>query len=190
MVSAILTGGHHDPGFEGWLFSQTASALALSNSHLVKEFLEHPEANLPKVMEALGAPIGYKPLSHILLRGYNDFDPSHGVEIHPGGLRRTYENPSANDQQRIVFNTRRGVVGLERCLFRTTRGYLGLGSETAQPGDSLSIVQGARVPYIFRPCYAEEGNYMKLEGEAYVHNIMHGEAFKNGSIGFQLTSIR
>ena len=58
------------------------------------------------------------------------------------------------------------------------------------PGDSLSIVQGARVPYIFRPCYGEEGNYMKLEGEAYVHNIMHGEAFQTGSIEFQLISIR
>jgi hypothetical protein len=190
MLSSILTGGHHDPGFEGWLFTQTASALASSDSRLVKGFLENPEANLPKVMEALGVPTGYTPLSHILLRGHSDYDPSKGVEIHPDGLRRTYENPSANDKQRIVFNTQRGVVGLQRCLFRTKRGYLGLGSETTQPGDSLCIVQGARVPYIFRPCHGEEGNYMKLEGEAYAHRIMHGEAFKTGSIEFQLISIR
>jgi hypothetical protein len=190
MLSSTLTGGYHDPGFEGWLFTQTASALASSDSHLVKEFLENPEANLPKVMAALGIPTGYKPLSHILLRGHSDYDPSTGVEIHPDGLRRPHENQSANDTQRIVFGARRGVVGLERCLFRTKRGYLGLGSGTSRPGDSLCIIQGARVPYIFRPCHGEEGNYMELEGEAYVHGIMHGEAFKTGSIEFQVTSIR
>jgi len=46
------------------------------------------------------------------------------------------------------------------------------------------------VPYIFRPCHGEEGNYMELEGEAYVHGIMHGEAFGTGSIEFQSMSIR
>ncbi|KAH8756067.1 hypothetical protein F5883DRAFT_388549, partial [Diaporthe sp. PMI_573] len=54
----------------------------------------------------------------------------------------------------------------------TIDGRLGLVPGGAAPGDVVCILQGARVPYIFRP--NPDGSH-RLIGEAYIHNLMHGE---------------
>lgn len=57
-------------------------------------------------------------------------------------------------------------------LFRTSKGYLGLGPEILKPGDVVAVIFGAKVPFILRP----EGDHYLLLGDCYVHGIMKGEA--------------
>ncbi|KAL8978226.1 MAG: hypothetical protein Q9205_006144 [Flavoplaca limonia] len=66
--------------------------------------------------------------------------------------------------------------GNARCLFRTARGYLGIGAQPLQTDDEIWILGGADTPVILRkPVY---GSY-RLIGETYVHGIMHGEAIRS-----------
>jgi hypothetical protein len=67
----------------------------------------------------------------------------------------------------------------DRRLFRTHNGYLGLGPKSLQIGDSIWILPDALVPMAFRTAPSNLANKYRLVGEAYVHGIMHGEAFKN-----------
>lgn len=52
-------------------------------------------------------------------------------------------------------------------------GYVGIGPLETQPGDSIAIFQGARVPYIIHK--ENGGNYWTLIGEAHVYGIVDGE---------------
>ncbi|OMP88046.1 Heterokaryon incompatibility protein 6, OR allele [Diplodia seriata] len=74
----------------------------------------------------------------------------------------------------------------KRLLFRTKKGYLGLGPVDTKPGDNVALVAGSRVPYVMKRAKGKksknEGRY-KLVGEAYVHGIMYGEAFNGGEDG-------
>ena len=66
-----------------------------------------------------------------------------------------------------------------RCLFRTRKGYLGLGPREAKEGDRVGLVAGARTPFVLRRRDADtKGGAERygLVGEAYVHGIMRGEA--------------
>lgn len=60
---------------------------------------------------------------------------------------------------------------------RSTKGYIGLGPLGVRKGDSIWVLPGADVPFIFRP--AENGTFMVI-GEAYIHGIMDGELVKRG----------
>ncbi|KAF1981417.1 hypothetical protein K402DRAFT_235334 [Aulographum hederae CBS 113979] len=60
-----------------------------------------------------------------------------------------------------------------RRIMRTHKGYLGLAPEGSQTGDKVALVKGSRIPLILRP----KGEYWELVGAAYVHGVMHGEAF-------------
>lgn len=60
-------------------------------------------------------------------------------------------------------------------LFRTDKGYIGVGSKSMKMGDSVWIVPGSRVPLLFRPSAWTEGQW-RLVGGAYVHGFMRGEA--------------
>ncbi|KAK3372676.1 hypothetical protein B0H63DRAFT_564055 [Podospora didyma] len=62
-----------------------------------------------------------------------------------------------------------------RCLFRTQGGLLGIGPQTAQVGDQVGILQGARVPYLFRQPEPGPENSLEFVGESYVYGIMYGE---------------
>lgn len=57
-----------------------------------------------------------------------------------------------------------------RALFRTKGGFLGLGPLSAQVGDQVWLLKGARTPFILRPV----GECFQLVGECYVHGIMYG----------------
>jgi hypothetical protein len=72
----------------------------------------------------------------------------------------------------------------QRSLFFTTEGHIGLGSDRVKDGDEVWLIPGSRVPLIVRrrkkmdsvsgyptPPYS-------FIGEAYVHGIMHSEAWK------------
>ncbi|KAE8164121.1 heterokaryon incompatibility protein-domain-containing protein [Aspergillus tamarii] len=81
-----------------------------------------------------------------------------------------------------------------RCLFRTKKGYMGLGPLGVQPGDEVWLFATARTPFVLRR--PSEGCLRKgtlcsnsstaecgcrtFIGEAYVHGIMNGEAMRKG----------
>jgi hypothetical protein len=65
-----------------------------------------------------------------------------------------------------------------RRFIRTTEDHIGLTPESADIGDMVCIVQGARTPLIIRK---EEGygqNEYPLIGDAYINGMMHSEALK------------
>ncbi|KAF2204554.1 hypothetical protein GQ43DRAFT_146464 [Delitschia confertaspora ATCC 74209] len=70
------------------------------------------------------------------------------------------------------FHIALGYVMPSRRLFRTSKGYLGLGPERAVVGDKVWMLQGGRVPFILR---GRDGRIHELLGEAYLHGFMHGE---------------
>lgn len=69
-----------------------------------------------------------------------------------------------------------GKRSLGRRVFRTSKGYLGLGPESLQSGDHVVIVHGSTVPFILHRCDQDK---FTLIGEAYVHGIMDGEGMKD-----------
>ncbi|RYP61078.1 hypothetical protein DL771_010254 [Monosporascus sp. 5C6A] len=76
-------------------------------------------------------------------------------------------------------------------LFRTREGYLGLGSECVQVGDSVWVVPGSRVPLILRAPKGDrfpENRYQLVSG-AYLHGFMEGEAVSPLVTGMTLEEI-
>lgn len=75
-----------------------------------------------------------------------------------------------------------------RRLFRTENGMIGLAPENSSPGDEVHILLGSPVPFIVQRLDRSVGGNGKSDtppsysviGNAYVHDIMHGEAFENG----------
>ena len=81
-----------------------------------------------------------------------------------------------------------------RCLFRTRKGYIGLGPVGVQSGDEVWLFATARTPFVLRQppegCLRKEtlcSNSSTAEcecrtfiGETYVHGIMNGEAMRKG----------
>jgi hypothetical protein len=61
-----------------------------------------------------------------------------------------------------------------RRMFRTESGYIGLGSEFIQVGDSLGIFKGGRVPLLVR---SDDSEKWKLVGSTYIHGMMKGEVY-------------
>ena len=64
-----------------------------------------------------------------------------------------------------------------RRLFRTGKGYLGMGSVSVETGDRVWVLKGANVPFVLR--LVGNGRY-RVVGEAYVHGVMRGEAVMRG----------
>lgn len=62
---------------------------------------------------------------------------------------------------------------MERRLFFTGKGYIGLAPFTAQVGDKVCLLEGAQFPIILRP----NGDYWVVVGESYIHGIMDGEGW-------------
>lgn len=73
------------------------------------------------------------------------------------------------------FEKRWGYHHSGRGLFRTQRGFLGLGLYRAQPGDQVWVIAGCRTPLVLRPVPGSKESTAVLVGEAYVHGIMNGE---------------
>jgi len=59
-------------------------------------------------------------------------------------------------------------------MFRTKKGYLGMGPVSSEKGDQCWILSDARVPFVLRGSKETEGA-CELIGETYLHGCMHGE---------------
>jgi heterokaryon incompatibility protein (HET) len=71
-------------------------------------------------------------------------------------------------------------------LFMTSKGYLGVGSESLIEKDSIWIIAGCRVPLILREV---SKSTFQIVGGAYLHGFMQGEALKPGLVFESLTII-
>ena len=60
-----------------------------------------------------------------------------------------------------------------RCVFVTSDGRMGVASESCNPGDVVSVLLGAKHPYILRP--ADDGRTHRLVSSAYAEGVMFGE---------------
>ncbi|OGM48238.1 hypothetical protein ABOM_002181 [Aspergillus bombycis] len=78
-----------------------------------------------------------------------------------------------------------------RLLYRTKRGYIGLGPWSVQAGDEVWVIAGARTPFVLRKSVLDDSSdpeRRSLIGETYVHGIMDGEAICDGRL-FQPVSL-
>ncbi|OQN98096.1 hypothetical protein B0A48_15928 [Cryoendolithus antarcticus] len=60
---------------------------------------------------------------------------------------------------------------VNRRLFKTRDGKLGLGPQAMRPGDSITALRGSDLPVILRPCEQE----FRFIGLSYVNGLMYGE---------------
>lgn len=63
-----------------------------------------------------------------------------------------------------------------RRFFATQAGLLGVGPQTMQMGDIVTVLRGCRWPCVLR----QNGDYYAMIGCCYTHNIMFGETVKKG----------
>ncbi|KAL8717738.1 MAG: hypothetical protein Q9225_005049 [Loekoesia sp. 1 TL-2023] len=68
-------------------------------------------------------------------------------------------------------------VARNRQFCVTKNGYIGWIPLSARVGDRICLFLGGQVPYVIRPHKKKKGDWQFL-GEAYIHGIMKGEAFK------------
>jgi hypothetical protein len=67
---------------------------------------------------------------------------------------------------------------LFRRMIRTEqKRYIGLVSGNVRQGDEVWLFEGSKVPLIIR---RQTEGYGRLIGDAYIHGIMYGEAFRIG----------
>jgi hypothetical protein len=59
-------------------------------------------------------------------------------------------------------------------FYLTSRGYVGTGPPSLEPGDQVWLICDARVPFVVRPSNVDKLEY-RLVGETYLHGCMHGE---------------
>jgi hypothetical protein len=74
-------------------------------------------------------------------------------------------------------------AGIDRCLFETQKGYIGLCPQTARPGDLIYVLSRCPVPVVSQPYAQEPGEkvcYFRTFGHCYMHGIMDGEAVGMG----------
>ena len=62
---------------------------------------------------------------------------------------------------------------------QTAQGYIGVVPAGAQEGDAIALISGGTVPFCLRN---DQGDMYQLVGEAYIHGVMHGEAFNSEEV--------
>ena len=78
------------------------------------------------------------------------------------------------DVERIMQFRQKMTVATHRRLFRTQKGYLGLGPMGLSQNDAVTLLRGGMVPLVLRERGADK---WELVGDCYVHGMMRGEAF-------------
>ncbi|KAH7061663.1 heterokaryon incompatibility protein-domain-containing protein [Paraphoma chrysanthemicola] len=63
-------------------------------------------------------------------------------------------------------------------IFRTSRGYLGLGPRSMREGDLVAVLHGGRVPFVLRIMGQPGAAYFVLVGDCFVHDIMQKQIYE------------
>jgi hypothetical protein len=86
-------------------------------------------------------------------------------------------NDTATDQEWLAGRFERySAIAMNRAVFNTDHGHIGLGPLTTKPGDLLVILYGSQYPAIVRP--HKDADCCFFVGLAYVYGIMDGEAVR------------
>ena len=88
-----------------------------------------------------------------------------------------------------IWKYKAALYVINKSLFVTKNGYLGVGSSQLQVNDEIHIIQGNHVPSVLRRAGTEETFFRSL-GEAYVHGIMDGELMSDCEASFTRLQIR
>jgi hypothetical protein len=67
-------------------------------------------------------------------------------------------------------------ASMRRLIARLEDGLIGLVPEGAVAGDRVALLEGGKVPVVIRQC--ESSSDWRIIGEAYIHGVMYGEAFR------------
>lgn len=100
----------------------------------------------------------------------------------PRAQRQRYHAPLmrlrklAKTGQAARFEARISQILHNHVIFCTRGGYFGVGPEAMQENDALCVMPGGKVPFVLR--YRPEADTYALVGEAYVEDLMHGEALQ------------
>ena len=98
---------------------------------------------------------------------------------------RTDRSDIAEDCQEITVTrvrkwyTYMSMATTGRKFFISEEGWLGLAPSNSAPGDRIVLLEGGKTPFILRPTHVE--GQFKILGDAYVHGIMDGEAWGDGT---------
>ncbi|KAL9114344.1 MAG: hypothetical protein Q9227_001766 [Pyrenula ochraceoflavens] len=105
-------------------------------------------------------------------------------------LRKPPPTPKRGKQRRRKFARLAITICRGRRLFMTTDGHLGLGPAALESGDIVSVLGGARMPYVLRHKSGPERkdrSRVVLVGPCYIDGLMDGEvvaAMKHGKRHF------
>jgi hypothetical protein len=86
------------------------------------------------------------------------------------------------------FNSAFKVVSMNRKFAVTDKGYIGWAPSDTRKGDVVALFPGGNVPYVLRPVSQPDSaqsstssntrnHRYEFLGDAYIHGIMHGEAW-------------
>ena len=132
------------------------------------EFIANLAEEWTKVQSAPGDAAAASSASTLLLTQCSDESPSHRQCRHePDGIHRSACYPN-----RYIFSLQRLM---NRRLFVTSSGHLGLGPAGMMSGDIVAILFGGNVPYILRPLVNKQWHFV---GECYLDGYMDGEAME------------
>lgn len=102
------------------------------------------------------------------------------------GLPLYRNEPTYNEQLSFVaVDFAIASATLERRLFFTKSGYMGLGPSCIREGDTIYVLFGGHTPFIVRSAgqktvpFEEPQSCHELVGDCYVHGIMDGEAMED-----------
>jgi hypothetical protein len=124
-------------------------------------------------------------LAHGILSSERLTDDSHSrqhlcnsrmVELHDvyeslqSSIPAVYE-PQSVEEREICYLAR---IAFNRCICVTRRGNLALVPLETRVGDAVAVLHGSKVPLILRDQPTE--NMYRVVGQAYVENMMRGEA--------------
>lgn len=128
-----------------------------------------PKSQLDQALDQMSRNAGFPPTSaddptEVDGRTAKAAEPEEAHSLPASKIHK--EDASAPGYRRLVSRFRRG-----RRVFRTEKSYFGNGMRTVEVGDQVWLLAGA---IVLRPL--ENGRY-SLVGDAYVHGIMHGEAW-------------
>lgn len=98
-------------------------------------------------------------------------------EVEDFELPESWNNKDWYQAKKSRFEQCLYVYYVQRILFRTELGYLGLGLNTVQAGDQVWQLAGTRTPFVLRPTQTVSGEEQyHFVAECYVHGVMYGEA--------------
>jgi hypothetical protein len=140
-----------------------------------------PMSNLPKAYHCHSCDGGdFLLCSECYDKGIRCEDPGHVLQstIEPGLwcpytceiINRLEAHAKMGNGDRF-FDTARSACA-KREFLRTSQGWRGVGPQTVEPGDTLVIFFGSRVPFILR----KHDTFYRLISDCYINGLMDGEA--------------